>query len=228
MILKTWDALPEALRTEEVRPYYDLLQKRKGALLLKRLADVLGAAALLALVWPILGVIAVVVRLDSPGPVFFRQVRVTQYGRTFRIWKFRTMEDRGEQTGSALTVQGDRRITPSGSWLRRWRLDELPQLLNILRGDMTFVGTRPEIPRYVAAYTPRMLATLLLPAGVTSEASIRYKDEAQLLAPGADADETYLKVILPGKMQWNLAYLERFSLLEDMRILLRTLAAVLR
>ena len=228
MILKTWDALPEALRTEEVRPYYDLLQKRKGALLLKRLADVLGAAALLALVWPILGVIAVVVRLDSPGPVFFRQVRVTQYGRTFRIWKFRTMEDRGEQTGSALTVQGDRRITPSGSWLRRWRLDELPQLLNILRGDMTFVGTRPEIPRYVEAYTPRMLATLLLPAGVTSEASIRYKDEAQLLAPGADPDETYLKVILPGKMQWNLAYLERFSLLEDMRILLGTLAAVLR
>ena len=226
MIRKTWDELPEDLRREEVRPYYDLLRKRKGALFLKRLGDVLGSAALLALLWPVLGIIGAIVRLDSPGPALFRQVRITQYGRPFRLLKFRTMTACAQQTGPALTVGEDRRITRCGAWLRKWRLDELPQLVNILRGEMTFVGTRPEVPRYVRGYTPEMLATLLLPAGVTSEASIRYREEARLLAGPGDVDEIYLREILPGKMAWNLAYLEGFSLREDLRILLRTILAV--
>lgn len=223
-----WDDLPEMLRREEIWPYYVLLQKKRGSLWVKRMGDILAAMLLLAVLWPMLAVIAVIILLDSPGPVFFRQTRITQYGKPFRIFKFRTMQEHAEKDGPALTQAEDRRITRFGSYLRKWRLDELPQLFNILRGDMSFVGTRPEVPGYVESYTPQMLATLLLPAGLTSEASIRYKDEAQLLIGAQNIDRVYTSVILPEKMRWNLAYLETYSLMGDILILLRTVLAVLK
>ena len=174
MILKKWEELPENLRTDAVRPYYDLLARRRGSLALKRCFDVVVSAMMLLVLAPVFLVLAIAIKLDSPGPVFYRQVRVTQYGREFRIFKFRSMVSDADKRGSLVTVSGDSRITRVGHFIRNCRLDELCQLIDIFRGTMTFVGTRPEVPKYVAAYTPEMMATLLLPAGVTSEASILY------------------------------------------------------
>lgn len=227
MILKPWEELPEFLRTEEVRPYYDILRKRTGALVLKRLFDVSVSAVLLLLLSPVFLVLAVAIKLDSPGPVFYRQVRVTQYGREFRIFKFRSMVSDADKRGSLVTVSGDSRITRVGAFIRKYRLDEVCQLIDIFQGTMTFVGTRPEVPKYVAAYTPEMLATLLLPAGVTSEASILYKDEARLLDSAEDVDAVYIQDVLPGKMRYNLDALRNFSFFSDIRTMFRTVAAVL-
>ena len=172
-------------------------------------------------------ILALAIKLDSPGTVMFRQVRVTQYGREFRIFKFRTMVSNAQQLGTQVTVQGDARVTRMGRLLRRCRLDELPQLLNILTGEMSFVGTRPEVPKYVSQYTPEMMATLLLPAGVTSRASIEYKDEDRLLADAQNADETYVEQVLPGKMAYNLNSLLTFSLWDDLKTMVQTVLAVL-
>ena len=204
MRLKAWEELPDQLKTESVRPYYDALRKKQGALFCKRLTDLLLSAALLVVLSPVLLVLAICIKIDSPGTVFFRQVRVTQYGREFRIFKFRTMVQDAPKLGSAVTVKNDMRITRMGRLLRGCRLDELPQLINILKGEMSFVGTRPEVPKYVSQYTPEMMATLLLPAGVTSEASIQYKDEDRLLDGASDPDKTYVEQVLPGKMAYNL------------------------
>lgn len=228
MLLKAWDRLPAELRTAEVRPYYELLRHRGGSLLLKRLFDLLCAGVLLVLLSPVLLILAVWVRTDSAGPVFYRQERVTQYGRHFRIFKFRTMVVNADQIGALVTRDRDPRITRSGQFLRKCRLDELPQLLNILTGDMSLVGTRPEVPRYVARYTDEMRATLLLPAGVTSLASIRYKDEDRLLKDAENVDEVYVTQVLPEKMEYNLDSLRRFSLLEEVKTLFRTVAAVIK
>ena len=227
MAWKRWEELPPNLRTEAVRPYYDALARRRGSLAAKRLFDILAAAVLLVLLSPVLLVLAVAVRLDSPGPVIFRQVRVTQYGREFRICKVRTMVADAQRRGTLVTTKGDSRVTRVGKLLRGCRLDELPQLWNILKGEMSFVGTRPEVPRYVAGYTPEMWATLLLPAGVTSVASIQYKDEDQLLENAADADQVYLEQVLPAKMAYNLSYLREFSLAKDWKTMLDTVRAVL-
>lgn len=224
---KQWDALPEQMRTEAVRPYYDSLCKKRGSLAAKRVFDVLVSGVMLLLLSPVFLVLALAVKLDTPGPVFYRQVRVTQYGRQFRIFKFRSMVDRADEIGSQVTVDNDARITRVGRVIRSCRLDEIAQLLNILTGDMSFVGTRPEVPKYVAGYTPEMLATLLLPAGVTSEASIRYKDEAALLDRAEDVDETYISEVLPGKMRFNLAELRRFGFWREIGTMLRTVLAVL-
>lgn len=224
---KQWDALPEQMRTEAVRPYYDSLCAKRGSLAAKRVFDVLVSGVMLLLLSPVFLVLALAVKLDTPGPVFYRQVRVTQYGRQFRIFKFRSMVDRADEIGSQITVDNDARITRVGRVIRSCRLDEIAQLLNILAGDMSFVGTRPEVPKYVAGYTPEMLATLLLPAGVTSEASIRYKDEATLLDRAEDVDETYISEVLPGKMRFNLAELRRFGFWREIGTMLRTVLAVL-
>ncbi len=224
---KQWDALPEQMRTEAVRPYYDSLCAKRGSLAAKRVFDVLVSGVMLLLLSPVFLVLALAVKLDTPGPVFYRQVRVTQYGRQFRIFKFRSMVDRADEIGSQVTVDNDARITRVGRVIRSCRLDEIAQLLNILAGDMSFVGTRPEVPKYVAGYTPEMLATLLLPAGVTSEASIRYKDEATLLDRAEDVDETYISEVLPGKMRFNLAELRRFGFWREIGTMLRTVLAVL-
>ena len=228
MILKPWNELPVQLRQDDVRPYYEALAKHKAGLVLKRIFDVLVSAVLLVLLSPVFLVLALAIKLDSPGPVFYRQIRVTQYCRTFRIFKFRTMVSNADKIGTAVTLDNDRRITRIGAAIRRCRLDELPQLLNILSGDMSFVGTRPEVPRYVAAYTPEMLATLLLPAGVTSIASILYKDEAVFLERAENADEVYIREVLPGKMAYNLRDLAQFSLLQELKIMLMTVGAVLK
>ena len=227
MILKKWEDLPETLRTDAVRPYYDLLAKRRGSLLLKRCFDVAVSAVMLLLLSPVFLVLAVAIKLDSPGPVFYRQVRVTQYGEQFRIFKFRSMVADADKRGTLVTVSGDSRITRVGHFIRSCRLDELCQLIDIFRGTMTFVGTRPEVPKYVAAYTPEMLATLLLPAGVTSRASILYKDEAELLDAASDVDAVYIRDVLPGKMKYNLDALKNFSFLSDIKTMFRTVFAVL-
>ena len=227
MILKKWEELPESLRNDAVRPYYDLLAKRKGSLLLKRCFDVVVSALMLLVLSPVFLVLAIAIKLDSPGPVFYRQIRVTQYGKEFRIFKFRSMVSDADKRGSLVTVSGDSRITRVGSFIRRCRLDELCQLIDVFRGTMTVVGTRPEVPKYVAAYTPEMMATLLLPAGVTSEASILYKDEAELLDAADDVDAVYIRDVLPGKMKYNLDALKNFSFFSDIATMFRTVFAVL-
>jgi len=225
--MKNWDELPQSMRHEAVRPYYEQLKKRAVSLFFKRLFDIFVSAVLLVVLSPVLLVLAVAVKLDSPGPVFYRQVRVTRYGKEFRIFKFRSMVTDADKKGSLVTVGGDSRITRVGRFIRKCRLDELPQLLNVLRGDMTFVGTRPEVPKYVAAYTPEMFATLLLPAGITSQASIRYKDEERLLANAADVDAVYINEVLPGKMRYNLASVMDFTFFGDIDTMVRTVFAVL-
>ena len=226
MILKDWDELPPELKTEEVRHYYEVLQRHKGGLAAKRAFDVTGSALLLALLSPAFLAISAAVALDSKGGVFFLQERVTTYCRHFKIYKFRTMVPNAESIGSQLTTGNDMRITRVGRFLRNSRLDELPQLLNIFNGDMSFVGTRPEVPRYVARYTKEMLATLLLPAGVTSEASIRYKDEYKLLGQSENIDDTYVNQVLPGKMNYNLRAIEEFSVINELKTMVRTVLAV--
>ena len=227
MILKKWEDLPESLKTEAVRPYYDLLSRRRGSLLLKRCFDIVVSALMLLVLSPLFLVLAVAIKLDSPGPVFYRQVRVTQYGRQFRIFKFRSMVHGADKRGTLVTVSGDSRITRVGHFIRNCRLDELCQLIDVLRGTMTFVGTRPEVPRYVAAYTPEMMATLLLPAGITSRASIEYKDEAELLDAAEDVDAVYIRDVLPGKMKYNLEELKHFSIRSNIRTMVQTVLAVL-
>ena len=204
MMLKKWEQLPPQLRTEEVRPYYDTLKDRQVSLFFKRVFDIVISALMLLVLSPVFLILAIAIKLDSPGPVFYRQVRVTQYGREFRIFKFRSMVSGADKQGSLVTVSGDRRVPKVGAFIRKFRLDEVCQLIDIFRGTMTFVGTRPEVPKYVAAYTPEMMATLLLPAGVTSEASILYKDEAALLDAAEDVDAVYIRDVLPGKMKYNL------------------------
>lgn len=227
-MLRKWDDLPKRMQNEAVRPYYDQLQKKKASLFLKRCLDVTLSAALLVMLAPVLVVLAMAVRLDSPGPAFFRQVRVTQYGRQFLIFKFRTMVNHADRMGSQVTASGDTRITRLGAIMRHYRLDELPQLINILLGDMSFVGTRPEVVKYVRKYTDEMTATLLLPAGVTSEVSIKYKDEEKLLADVADVDAAYIQVVLPEKMEYNLKSLREYSLIHEIKIMVDTVIAVFR
>lgn len=227
MILKRWEDLPEEFHNDAVRPYYDVLSRKKGALIAKRLFDVIVASIMLVVLSPAFLVLAIAIKLDSPGPVFFRQVRVTQYGKTFRIFKFRTMVNNADKMGAQVTVGGDSRITRIGQFIRDCRLDEIGQLLNVLEGTMTFVGTRPEVPKYVEAYTPEMWATLLLPAGITSETSILYKNESILLNQAEDVDDVYINQVLPGKMRYNLYGIAHFSFWFEIRTMFRTVFAVL-
>ena len=228
MMLKKWEQLPPQLRTEEVRPYYDTLKGRQVSLFFKRVFDIVISALMLLVLSPVFLILAIAIKLDSPGPVFYRQVRVTQYGREFRIFKFRSMVSGADKQGSLVTVSGDSRVTKVGAFIRKFRLDEVCQLIDIFRGTMTFVGTRPEVPKYVAAYTPEMMATLLLPAGVTSEASILYKDESALLDAAEDVDAVYIRDVLPGKMKYNLESLKKFSFFGDILTMFRTVIAVLK
>ena len=229
-MLRKWEDLPSYMRTEEVRPYYEVLCKKKKSLAAKRIFDFAVSSAMLVILSPALLVLAGMIKKDSEGPVFYRQERITQYGRKFRIYKFRTMVINADKIGSLVTVGEDPRITKIGKKLRGCRLDELPQLINIWKGEMTFVGTRPEVEKYVKKYTPEMMATLLLPAGVTSEASIQYKDEDKLLADvsGDDADRVYIEQILPEKMKWNLTEIKRFGFFREIDTMVKTVVAVVR
>ena len=225
-MLKAWENLPSCMQCEAVRPYYDTLAKKRTSLLLKRVFDIVIAAILLLILGIPMAMVAVLIKLDSKGPILFRQERVTAYGRKFRIHKFRTMVDHAEQQGTSVTVGNDARITKVGHFLRKYRIDEFPQLFDVLENNMSFVGTRPESPKYVNQYTDEMKATLLLLAGITSEASIRYKDEAKLLGGAQDVDKAYVEEVLPGKMKWNLWSIRQFSFTEDLLTMLRTILAV--
>ena len=228
MILKKWEELPKEFQTEEVKKYYDILNKKRGSLFLKRVFDVIVSLILLVILLPVFIILGIAIKIDSKGPVFFRQERITQYGRIFRIFKFRTMVNNAEKLGTQVTVGNDLRITRVGSFIRNCRLDEISQLLNILTGDMTLVGTRPEVRKYVDYYTKEMMATLLLPAGVTSLASIYYKDEAELLEKSENPDKTYIEEILPEKMKYNLQSIEKFNFIEDIKIMFMTALAVIK
>lgn len=226
MWLKKWEELPRLMQETEVEKYYFILRHKRGQLILKRCFDILMSFTLLVILMPIMLVISLSIKLDSKGPVFFRQVRVTQYGRKFKIYKFRTMVESAEKLGGQVTEHNDIRITKIGRKLRKNRLDELPQLFNILFGDMSFVGTRPEVPQYVEQYTNEMKATLLLPAGLTSEASIRYKNEDKFLKGAEDIELIYIKKILPKKMEWNLKEMKKFSVWRDLSTMIKTVIFV--
>ncbi len=227
MKLREWDYLPAFMKCDEVREYYDILEKRKGALALKRIFDVAAACIMLVILAVPMLIIAIIIKLDSPGAVFYRQERITAYGKRFRIHKFRTMVNNAEKNGTNVTAEGDKRITKVGRKLRRFRIDEIPQLIDVIAGNMSFVGTRPEVAKYVGFYSNEMYATLLLPAGITSEASIRYKDEGRLLNVAEDVDSVYIKKILPEKMKWNLESIRQFRFLRDILTIFRTIFAVL-
>lgn len=219
--------LPESMRTDAVKPYYDILSKKSKSLFFKRVMDIITSLILIViLIIPML-IIAIAIKLSSKGPVIYKQVRVTTYGKHFRIWKFRTMVVDADKKGE-LTCSDDDRITKVGKFLRKFRLDELPQIFHVLSGKMSIVGTRPEVPRYVDAYTPEMMATLLMPAGVTSLASIMFKDEAELLLKSTDVDKEYIEVILPQKMEYNLKYISRFGFRRDLYLILKTVLEVLK
>lgn len=225
---RDWEELPKGMKKPEVREYYDILSKRKTSLKVKRIFDIVTSSVLLGILAIPMAAIAIMIKLDSKGPVFYRQERVTAYGKKFKIHKFRTMINNADRVGSAVTVNGDSRITKVGSKLRNLRLDEIPQLLDVLNGDMSFVGPRPEVVKYVKKYTKEMRATLLLPAGITSEASIRYKDEAKLLDHAGDVDKVYVEEVLPEKMKYNLENMRRFSFGNDIRIMLKTVIAIIK
>lgn len=228
MKLRKWEELPEKMRTREVRRYYNIIVRHSGWFKVKRVMDICVSLVLLAILLIPMGIIALMIKTDSQGPVFFRQERVTQYGKIFKIYKFRTMVDNASQLGSQVTVNNDARITRVGKLLRKYRLDEFPQLFNILAGDMTLVGTRPEVIKYVKEYSGEMYATLLLPAGLTSRTSIAYKDEDKLLKDAKDADKVYVDEILPVKMKYNLESLRRFGVREDMTVMWNTFVSVLK
>ena len=221
-----FEKLPPEMQTEEVREYYDVLKKKKASLFLKRAFDIIASLILLILLSPAFLLLAIAIKLDSKGPVFYRQTRITQYNKKFRIFKFRSMVQNADR-GSQVTVDGDARITRVGKLVRKCRLDEISQLIDVLRGKMTFVGTRPEVPKFTEQYTPEMMATLLLPAGITSLASIYYKDEARLLEGAEDPDLVYIRTILPEKMRHNLKAIETFGLVGEWKIMVMTVFAAL-
>ncbi|MBQ6336853.1 MAG: sugar transferase [Ruminococcus sp.] len=229
MLLLPFEKLPVELRVPQVKEYYDILDKKRFSLFFKRVTDIVLALLMLILLLIPMAVIAVMIKLGSKGPVLYKQERVTKYNKTFRIWKFRTMTVGADQAGALVTSDHDARITGVGAKLRKLRLDELPQVFHVLSGKMSFVGTRPEVVKYVDCYTPEMMATLLMPAGITSLASIRYKDEDKIIGEISDPDEVdrvYVEKILPEKMAYNLEYLSHFGFRRDIRLMLSTVKHV--
>ncbi len=252
MININYEQLPDFMKNEEVKKYCEILKKRKISLFLKRGFDIMASLIILIILSPIMLLLAICIKVDSKGPVFYRQERITKNGKIFRIFKFRTMVKDADKRGSLVTVHNDSRITRVGKFIRKIRLDEFPQLLNVIVGDMTFVGTRPEVKKYVDKYTNEMKATLLMPAGITSNASIEFKDEDEILekyvaeqkqrvlvTSGTTQyieekndknliDKAYIEQVLPQKMKYNLEYIEKFSILTDIKICINTVIGVLK
>ena len=227
-----FEDLPAQLRNEDVERYYKLLNNKRISLFCKLLMDRLLALVLLILFSPVILIIGIWIKIDSSGPAIYKQVRITQYGREFKIWKFRTMVVGADKQGSLVTSHNDNRITKIGKFIRKYRIDELPQLINVLLGDMSFVGTRPEVPKYTDQYTDEMKVTLLLPAGITSPASISFKDEDIIInrcvERGLMVDDAYVNEVLPAKMHYNLEYLRQFSFINDLKIMIQTVVEVVR
>lgn len=227
MRIVKWERLPQNMQTEEVRKYYEVLRKKRFSLFLKRVFDILLSLIMLVILSPFFLILAVAIKIDSRGPIFYRQERITQYGKKFKIFKFRTMVNGADENGAHVTTSGDNRITKVGKFIRKCRLDEISQLIDVFRGTMTFVGTRPEAVKYVEQYTPEMMATLLLPAGITSNASIYFKDEDELLKDATDVDKVYVEEILPRKMKYNLKSIKEFGIFKELGIMIKTVFAVL-
>jgi lipopolysaccharide/colanic/teichoic acid biosynthesis glycosyltransferase len=228
MKIREWQDLPGYMKNDSVRKYYFILMKKRKSLYAKRVFDIVFAIISVFILLPVFLIISIAIKIDSKGPIMFRQVRVTQYGRRFKIYKFRTMIENAEKIGGQVTTKNDTRITNTGRLLRKYKLDEIPQLFNIISGDMSFVGTRPETVKYFALYEDEMMATLLLPAGVTSEASIKFKDEELFFDNAVDTEGIYINVLLPEKMEINLSSLEKFSFHRDISIIIRTAIAVVK
>ena len=227
--MRKWEELPDFMQCDEVREYYDILSKKKFSLGIKRIFDLVAATGMLVVCAVPMLLIGIRIVSESEGGVFYRQVRVTRYGKKFWIHKFRTMVANADKIGTAVTVANDPRVTPTGAFLRKYRLDELPQLFDVLEGNMSFVGPRPEVPKYVGKYTKEMRATLLLPAGITSEASIRYKDEAEELGEKReDTDKVYVEKVLTEKMRYNLEEIKDFGIWRDIKTMLRTVLIVVK
>lgn len=205
-----------------------VLSKRRGRLVLKRMMDIAVSAAALCVLWPLYLIIALAIVIDDPGPVFYRQVRVGRGGKPFRIFKFRSMVVDADKKGLAITVGNDRRITRVGAFLRKTKLDELAQLINVLCGQMSFVGPRPEVPRYVELYTPYQRQVLLVRPGITDYASIAYRNENDLLDAAQDPERMYIEQIMPAKIELNMKYLREISPAADIRLILKTVEAVVR
>ncbi len=220
--MKKWDKLPKELKLDEVKPYYDILKKKKISRFFTRVFDIFMSFFPLIILSLFFIIIAIIIKCTSKGPVFYRQVRVTRYNKDFRIFKFRTMVQDADKKGSLVTTKNDSRVTKIGSFLRKTKLDELPQLINVFLGQMTFVGTRPEVRKYVDGYTPEMMATLLMPAGITSSASIQYKDEASLIENASDVDKVYIEKILPDKMKYNLEDIKKFNFFRQIGLIFKT------
>jgi lipopolysaccharide/colanic/teichoic acid biosynthesis glycosyltransferase len=204
--------------------YQRTLYRRYG----KRLLDLSAATAGLPLLAPLLLVIALAVKCGSRGPVFYRQLRVGRDGKTFKICKFRSMVVAADRLGPSITASGDRRITPIGRYLRRWKLDELPQLWNVVKGDMSLVGPRPELPFYVRAYTEEQRGVFSIRPGITDPATLEYRNEEDILAAAPDRERFYTEVVLPDKLRLNLDYIHDISLRSDLALILRTLRVMLR
>ena len=205
-----------------------VLEKRKLQLVLKRAMDIIISGGALAVIWPVLLLIALAIKIDDPGPVFYRQVRVGKDGKEFRIFKFRTMVVDADKKGLAITVGRDNRITRMGRILRKTKLDELAQLINVFTGEMSFVGPRPEVPKYVNMYTPYQRQVLLVRPGITDYASIAYRNENDMLEGAEDPEKMYIDVIMPDKIELNMKYLREISPLADIRLILSTIIAVIR
>ena len=205
-----------------------VLEERRLQLALKRLMDIAVSGGALAVLWPVLLLIALAIKIDDPGPVFYRQVRVGRGGKTFRIFKFRTMVVDADKKGLAITVGRDSRITRMGAILRKTKLDELAQLINVFTGEMSFVGPRPEVPRYVKLYTPYQRQVLLVRPGITDYASIAYRNENDLLEGAEDPERMYIDVIMPDKIELNMKYLREISPAADIRLIFKTIVAVIR
>jgi len=195
--------------------------------MIKRMFDLFVALMGLFLTWPLLAIIAIAVKLDSPGPVFFRGQRVGRFGHRFSMYKFRSMVAGAARKGPGITASGDARVTRIGKILRRTKLDELPQLINVVRGEMSLVGPRPEDPRYVALYTPEQRRVLSVRPGVTSMASVKYRNEEAILSQG-NLDDVYVNKVMPEKLAVDLAYLDEQTFWRDLGVLGLTLLALFR
>ena len=227
-MLRKWEDIPDFMKNDSVKEYYDILNKKRYSLFFKRLFDIIVSFLMLIIISPVYLILAIAIKIDSKGPVFYRQTRITSYGKEFRIHKFRTMIDNTKKKGNLITLNEDDRVTKVGKLIRKIRLDETGQLIDILLGDMSFVGTRPEVPKYVKHYSDEMLATLLLPAGVTSNASIEYKDEDDLLKDSENSEKIYIEKIMPKKMKYNLNDIKDFTFFRDFKIMIKTVVAVIR
>ena len=204
------------------------LDKKKLSLFIKRVFDIVASLGGLIILSPMLIIVAICIKLDSKGPVFFKQKRVGKNKKIFEIYKFRTMVTDAEKLGKQITVGNDSRITRVGKFIRKCKLDELPQLINVVKGEMSLVGPRPEVPRYVELYDEYEEQILLVQPGITDYASIEFRNENEILGRSINPEETYIEEIMPTKIDLNMKYIRNISLVEDIKLILNTILAILK